>query len=185
MASDKTVAYWMGLLSANYPNHTVTKESIMIYARILSDIPDDLLEAAAVNIMASPGAFFPTVGDWRQSALDLQWNELGIPTAYEAWEEVLREVKRCGDYYRWRIEEGRKDPSWSSPLVEKAVECVGYQAIQEADNISFLQNHFYKTYDALKSRREKQFRMLPEVRQAAEKYSLPEPGLPALPMMEG
>lgn len=172
MAKLETVLNLMTGLSANYPNYKLTETAVNIYARVLVDLPDDLVEAAAINIMSSPGAFFPTVGDWRNAALDLQWNELGIPSAFEAWEEVIREVRRCGDYYRWTLAQGRKDPVWSTPLVERAVECVGYREIHESENLSFIQNHFYKTYDALKNRREKQFRMLPEVKQAVDRYIL-------------
>jgi len=171
----------MTAMSANYANYEMADVAPSIYARVLQDIPDDLLEAAAINIMASPGAFFPTVGDWRQSALDLQWNELGIPSSFEAWQEVMTEIRRCSDYYKYTPEQGRKDPVWSTPLVENAVAAIGYRQILESDNIDITRAHFYKAYDAIKNRREKQFRMLPEVRLAAEKYMLEEPSIPALP----
>jgi len=96
MASLDKVAQLMTAMSANYVNYKLTKEAIAFNTRILSDIPDDILEAATLDICSRPGAFFPSVGDWRQKALDIKLNKAGIPNAYEAWEELLSMIGEKG-----------------------------------------------------------------------------------------
>jgi hypothetical protein len=95
MASLEKVTKLMTAMSANFSNYKLTKEAIVINAKILIDIPDDVLEASTLDICSKPGAFFPTVGDWRQNALDIMLAKSGVPMAIEAWEEARRSRVGC------------------------------------------------------------------------------------------
>ncbi len=168
MAEYEQVAKLMAIMAANYSNYRLTKEAITLYARVLQDIPGDVLEAAALDICSKPGAFFPSAGDWRSAALDITQHKSGIPLAIEAWEEAKREVGRCGEY--WRYQEGKRLPQYSHPLIEDTVTAIGYRNILEPDNEEVLRAQFLKAYDALRGRMVEQSRMLPEVKSIEQKY---------------
>ena len=168
MAGSKLVAKLMAVMSSNYANYKLTKEAIVFYSRILHDIPDDILEASALDICSKPGAFFPSAGDWRQNALDLKLAKSGVPMAIEAWEEAKHECGRCGEY--WRYTEGKKYPEYSHPLIEETVKAIGYVNILESDNIEVLRAQFMKAYDAFKNRSQESQRMLPDVQAVANNY---------------
>lgn len=56
---------------------------------VLSDLPVEVLRAAAVQHLAE-ATFFPTPGQLRERAMDLQLLALGIPQPAEAWAQVLK-----------------------------------------------------------------------------------------------
>lgn len=168
MASSDKVTKLMTVMSANFANYKLTKEAILLYSRILADIPDDVLEASALDICSKSGAFFPSAGDWRQNALDLKLAKSGVPMAIEAWEEAKRECGRCGEY--WRYTEGKKYPEYSHPLIEETVKAIGYVNILESDNIEVLRAQFMKAYDTFKNRSQESQRMLPDVRKVTNNY---------------
>ncbi len=168
MAEYEHVSKLMAIMSANYSNYRLTKEAVALYARVLQDIPGDVLEAAALDICSKPGAFFPSAGDWRSAALDILQHKSGIPLAIEAWEEARREVGRCGEY--WLYQQGQRLPEYSHPLIEKTVAAIGYRNILEPDNEEVLRAQFIKAYEALRGRNDESLRMLPEVKVVEQKY---------------
>ena len=168
MAEYEFVSKLMAIVSANYSNYRLTKEAIALYTRIFADIPDDVLEAAALDICSRPGAFFPSAGDWRQTALDLMLAKSGIPLAIEAWEEARRVVGNCGEY--WLYQQGQRLPEYSHPLIEKTVSAIGYRNILEPENEEVLRAQFIKAYEAFRVRTDDSMRTLPEVKQVEQNY---------------
>jgi len=89
--------------SANLKAHSITdthiSQTVDAYHSVLKDMEPDALEAATIHYISS-ATFFPTPGDLRQAALELQMIALGIPSAGEAWAQVqvarqYREASRC------------------------------------------------------------------------------------------
>lgn len=64
-------------------------------------------------------------------------------TAPEAWNEVLKEVRRVGS---WGI------PSFSLVEITKAVDCIGWKTICMSENIGIERAHFFKAFDAISQR---------------------------------
>ena len=69
-----------------------TKEIVNSYSGDLSDIPENLLEAAAKHYRTTE-RFFPQAGALRQKAMELMVDAMEIPTAAEAWGYVLTAIK--------------------------------------------------------------------------------------------
>ena len=167
MASSGEVARIMGVMAHAYPRYELTADSVKVYGVMLSDIPVEILEAAARQIMAEL-KFFPSIAEWREMAHKLMIGELQIPSAYEAWENAMAQVRRCGEYYRYQV--NQRTPEYSHPLVEKAVNVIGYRHLCESENIGIERAHFFKIYESLLSRAEQETRMLPEVKEASRRY---------------
>lgn len=166
MASINQVTTVMGVMAHAYPRYELSADSIKLYAKLLADIPGEILEASAHQIMAE-NKFFPSVAEWREMAHKLMTGAHNIPTAYEAWEDAMRQVNLCGEYYRYS---DSRYPEYAHPLVEKAVKIIGYRHLLESDNIAIERAHFFKIYDSLLNRAEEDARMLPDVRAVSRRY---------------
>lgn len=160
----------MAVLGAAYPGFNFSAETIAIYERCLVDIPPEILNAAVAKCVTEK-KFFPTVSELREAAFALMTQQHTLPTEFEAWEEVQKEISRCGDYYRYDI--GTKNPQWSHPLIEKTVDAIGYKTLLNSENEVADRAHFFQAYRALRMRAENDVKMLPEVRQASENYEAP------------
>ena len=73
-------------------------------------------------------------------------------TAGEAWGEVLAEISRTGSY---------GTPRFSSPIIKKAVDCIGWQSMCLSENISVERAHFFRVFENL-VRKDHQNRILPK-----------------------
>ncbi len=166
MATSQEIAQVMGVMAHAWPRYELSKDSVKLYSRMLADIPYEILDASAKQIMAEM-KFFPSISEWREMARKLMIGNLFIPSAYEAWEDAMNQVRLCGEYYRYT--DGRT-PEYSHPLVEKAVKIIGYRNLLMSENIAMERAHFFKTYESLLSRAEEDARTLPEVKQASMKY---------------
>lgn len=153
----------MAVMSRFYPNYELDDQTVELYASMLADIPNDVLEAAAKKIIAT-STFFPALAEWHQSALDLIHDKAGIPTPFEAWAEVLREMKRVGSY---------GEPNFSHPLVLRTVKIFGWIDLCASEQPDYDRAHFVKAYQQLQERGETllRARLLPqEVRVVTAKY---------------
>jgi len=169
VASSETVSMIMGVMAHAYPRYELSADSVKLYAKLLADIPGDMLEASAHQLMAE-SKFFPSVAEWREMAHKLMTGAHNIPTAYEAWEDAMNQVRLCGEYYLYQI--NARYPEYSHPLVEKAVKVIGYRHLLESENIVADRAHFFKIYESLLNRAEQEVRLLPDVKQASEKYMI-------------
>jgi hypothetical protein len=99
MADKKQVAKMLLLLSI-LPNHPAESNELMIeaYHLVLKDLDWDTLQAAAAQYL-STGTFFPAPGQLRQTAIELRLSASGIPTAAEAWADVLGAVRHVEAAY--------------------------------------------------------------------------------------
>lgn len=166
MANQAEVAKIMGVMAHAYPRYELSADFVKLYAKMLQDIPGEILEVSATQIMAE-SKFFPSVAEWREMAHKLMSGRLQIPSAYEAWEDAMRQVSLCGEYYRYT--NGRQ-PEYAHALVERAVRIIGYRHLLESENIAIERAHFFKIYESLLSRAEEDARLLPEVREVSQRY---------------
>jgi hypothetical protein len=71
-------------------------------------------------------------------------DDLAYPSAGEAWQIVLDEMRRSGGFY------GK--PNAQNPLVQKAIECVGWNDICTTDKPGVVRSHFMQVYESLVQR---------------------------------
>lgn len=148
------VAKVVGALAAAFPHAQITEDTLRVYVAALADIPLDVLEVAANQCLAEC-EFFPTVARLRDTALSLTTDLERQPTPFAAWGEVVEAVRRVG-YYR--------EPTFSTPLISKAVSIMGWKELCLSDNGVADRAHFVKVYEQLLNRERQGVRLLPESR---------------------
>lgn len=155
-----------------FPTNKISPTTIEVYKRTLADIPPSVLEMATLHLISSM-KFFPTVSEIRDAAFDIIVSGSKIPSAYEAWQEVESEISRCGEYFRYDIIPNR--PVYSHPIIERAVEIMGYKALLYSDNVVADRAHFFRVYESLYNRAVADIKMLPAVKDFEEKRLVSEP----------
>jgi hypothetical protein len=148
------VAQVLAFLAALYPNFKLTKATLTAYSQILEDIPADLLQAAAKDV-GSRSTFFPAAAEIRQAAFDLKERAAGVPTAYEAWAEVLHACRHYG---------ANNPPEFSHPLIVQATASVGgYRQLCYSTDHTADRARFIDAYDRLANRQRTEERTLPQI----------------------
>lgn len=151
------------LLHANWPTEVLPDERIDLYARMLGDLSDEMLEAATLHVIAS-SPFFPKVADLRKAAYEIYQEEKGLPTAGEAWGEVMQQIRRVGSYGK---------PEFSLPIIANAVKAMGgWVMLCRSEEPMADRAHFFRVYDALAERKMRSDVMLPQVKEVAKKLSM-------------
>lgn len=149
----------MATMGAWFPRWVLSAESTEAYYAILSDLPPELLQAAALEWGSKDTPWPPSAGQLRAVAFDLLERREGIPTAGEAWAEVLKHINLYAP------------PSvsdFSNPLVHRALQAIGGNravCMAQEDVIGVTRAHFRKAYQALRARERDEQRMLPQVRE--------------------
>lgn len=163
MATKEEVIKLMTLMALAYPNYEVKEQAANLYCKMLADIDPRALEAAAQQIMAT-SVFFPSIAEWRKAAFDLLTNKAALPTAFDAWEEVMRKIGQRMSY---------DEPEWSHPLIARTVKTVGFKRLCNfnLDELSYERTNFYKVYESYLSRADEDMRMLPSVRAASQELT--------------
>lgn len=163
MASEETVLKMFALLHANWPTEVVPDERIDLYARMLGDLSDEMLEAATLHVIGST-PFSPKVADIRKAAYEIYQQEMGLPTAGEAWGEVMQQIRRVGSYGR---------PEFSQEIIGAAVKAMGgWVMLCRSEEPMADRAHFFRVYDALAERKMRSDVMLPQVKEVAKRLSM-------------
>lgn len=178
MTTQAEITKLIASMSIFFPNFDLKKGFPEAYFTILGDLPYDALEAGAKAYISRDNAFFPSAGQWRKEAADIMVGRLKIPSAYEAWENVNSEMRRCGNYYDYRDCKGpdgklleTKRPEYIHVLVQRAVEIMGYRELYMSENVMADRAHFFKVYESLLSRAVEEATQLPVVRTLTDKYA--------------
>lgn len=150
MATASEVRKVLLMLVTNYPYYEreIGEErlgaSFDLYARLLEDIPGEILEASALAHIAE-SRFFPTIAELRAQAVDILMPER--LTALEAWNDKSDPIAQ-------RVR--RLLPDYSDRAI----------TIREQSVIKSL---FLKTYDQIVIRERREMRRLPEIRALKQK----------------
>ena len=159
MASKEVVAKVLVMLAAAYPRQSIPKATNGVYAELLGDIDNDLLMTAAKQ-HAATSKWFPSVAELRGVALEMQARANGLPTAAEAWGEVMEQVRAHGYYGR---------PFFSHRLIAQAVDGLGgWRSLCVGDNVVADRVHFLRIYESLAKRSQDTAAMLPEAHAAVQ-----------------
>lgn len=161
MATDLDIAAALKGLADCFPNFTLTKATVSAYCLQLHDIDAEVLRAAAAHCASTGGDFFPSVSRLRDAAFAIIENSMGIPCAADAWGEVSRALRKASP---------TRCPTFSHPAVKRAVDGVGgWYGLCLSENAAADRARFLEAYEQIVARDREQRRMLPEVRQLAQR----------------
>jgi hypothetical protein len=159
MATREEIKAILGYLVMAYPNFkpdfTSPINTLDVYYDILKDISEDELKLAVRSCVAGPSAFAPSPGEIRSKVTGLHVKASGVPSAGEAWEEVMRKMVSGGCH--------NGTPEYSHPLIRKAVQAIGIVNIGMSENLGVERGQFLKIYSSYLERAIDDASMLPEV----------------------
>jgi hypothetical protein len=145
----------VALLAATYPGAKFEQQGRAdVWIRMLEDLPGDALKAAVTKLICT-STFCPSIAELRTAATAVTSPESSELTAGEAWGEVLSEIGRVG----WC-----GAPRFSSPLIERAVQCTANWRDLCATDLDQMPTHrarFQSSFDGLQRQAHEQ-RVLPE-----------------------
>ena len=157
MCNQTDIAQIIGMLSAAFPNYKVSDHTAPVLYETLKDIPSDELKAAVLHCVAQPGrAFAPSIGEIRGTVGELRKTVSGVPSSYQAWQEVITQMRDNGGDFG--------NPVWSHPLVERAVRTIGWRELRFSENQTADRARFIQCYEQLTERAERENLTLPQVR---------------------
>jgi hypothetical protein len=153
MATEIEILSVLKILGDVYPTYKLTSTAIELYIQLLADIPARVLEKSALDHI-SRSSFFPSVAELRQTAFRLIEMTRPEPTEYEAWSEVLDEIRRIGYYGQ---------PQLTNPISAKVVEQLGWRYLCQSDNQVSDRAHFIQAYQVLVEQARSSAQRLPAV----------------------
>jgi len=150
------IANLLALLKASFPNYTPEPDTPAVFYRLLSDVPKDLLEAAVIACVTERGrAFAPSIGEIRGAAGRLQIQAARIPTAHEAFNELVGMPYERLDpqLYEGENEAGERylevrQFEFSHPMVEKVARQLGWPRTFPGDHAGVDRAQFIRAYGA-------------------------------------
>lgn len=157
MADFMQVSEVVAKIGAAFPNWKPDKFTVQVYFEDLRDLPADLLKVAADKCRTESGRkFAPSTGEIRGAVAEIMRATSNTPSSYEAWAEVQKQiVENGGDFGK---------PVWSSPLVQKAVESIGWRDLRMSENTESSRMRFIQAYEQFEKRATDEEILLPEVR---------------------
>lgn len=159
MASPLDIVNLTARLSAAYPNWNISDLTNEIYYEDLKDLGADELMLAAQHCRTSTQRdtrFAPSTGELRKAVEDMRNMARNVPSAFAAWEEVLRQININGGDFG--------NPVWSSPLIEKAVKYIGWRELRMSENQTADRARFIQCYEQLIERASKEEMLPPQIR---------------------
>lgn len=133
------------MIKAAWPSFTENQG--IVYAKLLSDIPDIVLYKAVVAV-CKESRYMPTIAEIRNKAEAIYKQAKGIerPDASKAWGTVIQEISHTGRYGK---------PKFQDELTEETVKRMGWVSLCEADSnsTSIQRAQFMKIYTSLAERR--------------------------------
>jgi len=134
----------VALASSSYPSMQTRdpKPIVEAWSLMLSDL-DAVVAKAAIIKVCRDSKFFPSVAQIVAAANELDPRIEKLPTAAEAWEEVVRLIQNVGPY---------RAPSYSCDTVKRAVRAIGWQQLCMGENPEADRAHFLRLYESMRSR---------------------------------
>jgi len=160
MAEKLEIAQIVATIGAAYPNFNFSEMTVEVYFQTLKDLPNDMLKMATLQAISEPGRkFAPSVGEIRGSVSEIMRRASETPSSYEAWEEVLKEIRRVGH---------SGTPVYSNPLIEKTVRVFGWRNLCLSENVVSDRARFIEAYEQFLAKHEAEAITLPAVQKYIE-----------------
>jgi len=129
-------------LAVSFPDKRFDGE---VMWEFLNDLTDEQFIQAISKLCSSLKEIYPGTN------VTALIREYALPSsrtlAGEAWGEVMREIMSTGSYGY---------PSFSDPLIHKAVDCIGWREICMSEKLAIERAHFLKIYEQLSERENKE-----------------------------
>jgi hypothetical protein len=167
----KNVIAYLGMAFPNYhPDVESPLNTVDVMFDLLGDLPADALQMAVRSCCSEAGrTFAPSTGEIRGAISLIRAKVSGVPTAGEAWSEIVGSFERMPS---GNMSGGGHTPILDHPLVKKAVACMGgYTEI----GVDFYENqmanraHFIKFYNELLDNWKSEATELPQLTQYVQK----------------
>lgn len=140
-------------LFAAYPNTAVDEGGILIYLRMLKDIPVHELEMA-VHYCICELTFLPGVSEILEAHRTLK-GALIVQTPGEAWGTVEKALRGIGSW---------GTPKFKNSLTGCVIEIMGWRNLCMSDKPGVDRAQFMRMYEEIAQKSEAVERMIPEVR---------------------
>ena len=165
MANANTVGKVLAeIVLCGFPNFSPTPEMTKVWIAYLGDIDDDLLVAALRHhIATSKSPWAPSIPEIRAAATALKAKSVGLPSAFEAWEDLL---KAKSGVHVWVSDENeiiRDRYQFIHPLIEVVARQLGWPKDFIGENVMADRAHFFKAWDVAVARALETESELPEV----------------------
>jgi len=154
MADAITISNAIKEIKAAYPRFEASPDTIKVWAVYLADLPNGLLMAAIRKFISSAThAFPPSIPEIRQMATQIKLEIEDIPTAFEAWEDLLR----AGNGLKYETGYNPDGSIWLEkhpykfrhPLVEEVARRFGWpERFPNGDDDMADRAHFFKAYES-------------------------------------
>lgn len=184
MADNQTISIVLKTISAAYPRFVVDQDTVRVWASFLTDLDNDLLMATVTRFISSAShAFAPSIPEIRSAATEIRREVAGIPSAWEAWEEVLNAPMprpRGAAYQIWRDGQPveNDDYVWKNDVVGLVARRLGFpDGFPSHDNPIADRAHFVKAYEAEVNMRLRAETQMPLVTQYIEAQKAQNAGL--------
>ena len=169
MANANTINLALKEIKAAYPRFETQTDTIKVWAVYLADLPDELLMTAVRKFISSaPHAFPPSIPEIRQAATQIKAEINDIPSAFEAWEDLLK----AGTGWRYETGENPDGTVWLEKtaykfrhaLVEQIARRMGWpDRFPSGDDDMADRAHFYKAYESAANKAARAETQLPAV----------------------
>lgn len=170
MADAKTISNAIQEIKAAYPRFVDEADTVKVWAVYLSDIPNGLLMTAIRKFISSSShAFPPSIPEIRQTATQIKTEIVDMPSAYEAWDDLLR----AGNGWHYETGTNADDGSvwiekhpyqFRHPLVETVARRFGWpDRFPDGENDMADRAHFFKAYEAALNKASRAETQLPSV----------------------
>lgn len=139
-------------------------ERMQVYFDALSDLPFDSAMLAAKKVIATlENPFLPMPAVFRGVAAEI--TNPPIPTAGEAYEEVLKAIRNYGGYREKEALESL------SPLTLKAVKAVGWKSICYSEEPDIIRAQFRKAYEGMEKRERIEIKVPSKLKELSEEVA--------------
>jgi hypothetical protein len=157
-----------------YPNFSIPDVTLEVYAEFLKDLDADVLEEA-IKMVVVTCKFFPSIAEIRSACADLVARSTGLPSAIDAWGEVLEKIHRYGNT---RL--GGSVPEFSHPLIANLVRRFGWNDLCLSENEIADRARFLEAYEHAAKEARTNVQILPETHQAIENMARVSTGVQSL-----
>lgn len=130
-----------------FPKAEMPDSAWAMYGRALSPLTLEEINAAMLKLLRT-AKFWPSVAEIFEAAKSVTETaqEIGLPTAAEAWEEVIAQARKNGLYRKWE---------YSCPEVEAALKAFGKEELcmTETAQVNTSRAQFMRMYKEICERK--------------------------------
>lgn len=161
----KEFAAFAMALRTYYPREQIlpNQQAMELWYREVQDIPFPVAEAA-LRKWVSTNKWSPSIADIREMTADIQHGE--IPDWGEAWESVLKSIRKHGMYNIKGAMESL------DPLTRQAVERIGFRELCMSENIAVDRANFRMVFETLQKREKTKQQLALPLREAIDRIQL-------------